>query len=282
MGGWDRVGGPEEGPGRRDTLQQPAEADCRTVASRVQNMVSSEPTSRPRAAALQPAGAGCWTAARRVQRTVSSEPARRSPATGRRRLPDGGPQSAEDGVIEAGEPPPRSSPVTGRSRLPDGGEWRRWCCRSGEPPACISKLGGKVCIRRRTGAGRASSRGIGPTSLPPTLTLSMSWSKRGSGGTHVSTYVMLSSAVPDCQKKHLRTVTACCASVTLCQVELDGTAPKRTVSLHQSCSRASALAIVSYRTYPTCGRFARSSWMGQLPKEQSPCTNPAAGRQHLL
>jgi hypothetical protein len=108
-----------------------------------------------------------------------------------------------------------------------------------------------LCIRRRTGALRASSGGIGPTPLPPTLTLTSSWSNRGPGGIHVSTLVMLSSAVLECQKKQSR--TACCASVTLCQVELDGTAPRRAVRLHQSCSLASALAIVYDPTYPTRG-----------------------------
>ena len=42
-------------------------------------------------------------------------------------------------------------------------------------------------------------------------------------------------------------------SVTLCQVELVETAPRRAVRLHQSCSRASALATVSDPTYPTRG-----------------------------
>ena len=108
-----------------------------------------------------------------------------------------------------------------------------------------------LCIRRRTGARRASSGGIGPTPAPSTLTLTTSWSNRGSGGIHVSVLVMLSSAVLDCQRKQSR--TAYRASVTLCQVELVGTAPRRAVRLHQSCSRASALAIVSDPTYPTRG-----------------------------
>jgi hypothetical protein len=52
-------------------------------------------------------------------------------------------------------------------------------------------------------------------------------------GVHISTLVMLSSAVLECQKKQSR--TACRASVTLCQVELVGTAPRRAVRLHESC-----------------------------------------------
>jgi hypothetical protein len=79
--------------------------------------VSSEPASLLRVA-QQPAEAGCRTAASRTQKMVSSRIAR--PATCRSRPPYGGPHSAEDGV-EAAETPARSSPTIERSRLPDVG-----------------------------------------------------------------------------------------------------------------------------------------------------------------
>ena len=75
--------------------------------------------------------------------------------------------------------------------------------------------------------------------LPPsTVTLTISWSSRGSALRNASAPRMLSPSDLDLQKKQSR--TACLDSLTDCHVACTGAEHVKDSCLYQACSRASA------------------------------------------